>query len=400
MLVVLLALFFVGAMPASSRSLQAAGGEHARVRSAALTLVVRSQLPAWIAPGGRFTVSGYAGSRVPVVLRAGGRRIARVRSGTLGRFDVRLRAPRTGRYTLTVRVGSLVKRVGILTVRPLELAAVGDVTPGEQVGPTVLSSGAAYPWSGVARVLRNADIATANLEGAVSSRGAPVPGKQYHFQGPRKLLTGARTFGGIDVLTLANNHVMDYGAVGLYDTLAAARRAGISTVGAGATIEAARRPVFVRAGGLTVAFLGYSDVNPAGFVASEASPGTAAADSAAIAADVRAARRKADLVVCWFHWGTELHPNPDSRQRQFAAAALDAGAKLVLGAHPHVFGPVDRPTRTTLVAWTLGNFVFPSASSATSRTAILLVGLTSRGVSGFHLVPAVSGVRPVLAGPQ
>lgn len=158
--------------------------------------------------------------------------------------------------------------------------------------------------------------------------------------------------------------------------------------------------MYVHAGGLTVAFLGYSDVNPAGFVASAGSPGTAAADSAAIAADVHAARQKADLVVCWFHWGTELHPSPDSRQRLFAAAALAAGAKVVLGAHPHVLGPVDRPTHSTLVAWTLGNFVFPSGSATTSRTAILLVTLTSHGVSGFRLVPTVSGVRPVLAGPQ
>lgn len=211
----LLALFFVATVPASSRPLQTDDPKHARVPPARLTLVVRSQLPAWVAPGGGFTVSGYAGSRVQVVLRAHGRRIARLRSGALGHFDFRVRAPRAGRYALTVRTGSLVKRVGTLTVRPLELAAVGDVTSGEQVGPRILSSGAAYPWSNVGRLLRSADITTANLEGAVSSRGVPVSGKQYHFEGPQALLTGARRYGGLDVLTLANNHIMDYGSAAL-----------------------------------------------------------------------------------------------------------------------------------------------------------------------------------------
>ena len=64
-------------------------------------------------------------------------------------------------------------------------------------------------------------------------------------------------------------------------------------------------------------------------------------------------------MIVWFHWGTELHAEPDSRQQQFAEAALAAGARVVLGAHPHVFGAVERPQPRDLVAWTLGNFVFP-----------------------------------------
>ena len=127
------------------------------------------------------------------------------------------------------------------------------------------------------------------------------------------------------------------------------------------TTGAARRPALVEAGGIRVAFLGYSDVNPLGFPAESASPGTARAELSSIDADVRAARRRADVVVCFFHWGTELHAAPEARQQQFAAACLAAGAQVVLGAHPHVFGSVIRPGPRTLVAWTLGNFVFPSS---------------------------------------
>jgi len=117
----------------------------------------------------------------------------------------------------------------------------------------------------------------------------------------------------------------------------------------------------------------------------------------AIAHAVRAAKRAADLVVCWFHWGVELERSPNERQQQFAAAALQAGAKVVLGAHPHVLGAVERRARHSIVAWTLGNFVFPSGQPATLQTAILRVSLAATGVVGFQLTPATAGVRPALA---
>jgi poly-gamma-glutamate synthesis protein (capsule biosynthesis protein) len=116
----------------------------------------------------------------------------------------------------------------------------------------------------------------------------------------------------------------------------------------------------------------------------------------AIAHEVTVARRSADIVVCWFHWGVELQRTPNERQQQFAAAALRAGAKVVLGAHPHVLGAVERRAGHSIVAWTLGNFVFPSGKAATLQTAILRIGLASTGVVGYQLTPAAAGVRPAL----
>jgi poly-gamma-glutamate capsule biosynthesis protein CapA/YwtB (metallophosphatase superfamily) len=357
--------------------------------------LIRSTLPAWRAPGGRFTVTGFAGAREAVVLRASGRILARARSGRLGAFTLPARAP-SASAVLTLSTSIDRVRVGRLVVRPVQLAAVGDITPGESVGPTVVARGGAYPWGEVGALLRQADITTANLEGAISTRGIPVPNKEFHFRGPRALLTGARQYGGLDVVTLANNHVMDYGAEALSDTLNAARASGIATIGAGMNLGRASRRVLIESGGLRIAFLGYSDVNPAGFIATSTSPGTAKADVDAIARDVTAARRSADLVVCWFHWGVELERTPNERQQQFAAAALSAGAKVVLGAHPHVLGAVERRAGHSIVAWTLGNFVFPSGKAVTLQTAILRVRLASTGVVGYQLTPATAGVRPAL----
>jgi poly-gamma-glutamate synthesis protein (capsule biosynthesis protein) len=112
---------------------------------------------------------------------------------------------------------------------------------------------------------------------------------------------------------------------------------------------------------------------------------------------VRAARRRADVVVCFFHFGAELRADPDSRQQALARACLDAGAKVVLGAHPHVLGPVSRATPRTLVAWTLGNFVFPSGSQ-TGHSAILRAELGKTGVDSYRLVPVtIDGFQPRLA---
>ena len=142
--------------------------------------------------------------------------------------------------------------------------------------------------------------------------------------------------------------------------------------------------------------LAYSDVRPYGFDAGPGLPGAAPAFSELIDPDVRKARRTADVVVVYFHWGTELATTPDSRQRSLADVALRAGATVVLGAHPHVLQPVQRGGRK-LVAWSLGNFVFGAHSAGTTSTGVLLARLNAHGVSQAQLVPArIAGVRPAL----
>ena len=384
----------VGDRHAAGATARAARGDDGS-RPARL-LRILSRLPAWLAPGAAGHVEGFAGADERLRLQTtGGSVLARTTSGPRGRFLFSFRAPEPGRYGLRVAGAARAASAGVLVVRPLVLDAVGDITFGEQVGAAVSVHGGAYPWTGVARALRAADVTVGNLETSVSTRGsAEIP--KYAFRGPPQALPPMSRFAGFDVLTLANNHAPDYGPEALLDTLRYVRAAGIEPIGAGANELLARRPAIVEAGGLKVAFLGYSDVNPPGFRATATTPGTAAADPDEIAADVRAARRKAEVVVCFMHWGVELQPRPDSRQEQLAAACLSAGAQVVLGAHPHVLGPVSRPTPRTLVAWTLGNFVFPSTGAA-AHTAILQVRLDAHGVRGYRLLPVeIEGFRPQL----
>jgi hypothetical protein len=362
-------------------------------------LQVASHLPRFLAPGGALVVRGWTGRDEHVRLLLGGRRVAVSTSGRLGGFVLRARAPRQGRYAVEVTTPRERKPLGKLVVRPLVLAAAGDVTFGADVASAIATYGAAYPWLSVGALLRSADLATANLEGTVSNRGSPVPNKAFTFRGPPSALDGAARTGGIDVFTVANNHSLDFGPEAFFDTLALTRGAGISVVGGGRNLAAARKPAILTRGGLRVAFLGYSDINPDGFVAGSGTAGTAPADETLIAADVRAARRHAELVVVWFHWGIELDRYPDGRQQALAAAALNAGASVVLGAHPHVLQPIARPASRTLVAWSLGNFVFPPHSTGTDQTGVLQISLDARGVRGYSFRAArIVGVQPRLSG--
>ena len=395
LVVVVVLVFVVAAALASSH--RTGDARPAVARAAAQPLTVDTRLPSWRAPGVPVVVSGFAGARERISLRADGHVVASTVAGRLGRYRLRVTAPGPGRHRLVVAAGERSRRVGTLVVRPVVVDAVGDITFGEQVGPAISSYGPAYPWTFIAPTLRRADITTGNLETAVSTRGVAEI-KEFTFRGTPEALPPLCTRAGFDVLTLANNHAVDFGRDALLDTIRYVRAAGMQTIGAGANDVRARRPAVVERGGLKVAFLGYSDVNPTGFNATADEPGTAAAEVDAIRTDVRAALRRADVAVCFFHWGTELHPQPDGRQQLFASTCLNAGAKLVLGAHPHVLGPLSRPTRHSLVAWTLGNFVFPS-SGVTARTAILQVALDSTGVRTYRLLPVrIDGFRPRLDG--
>ena len=339
---------------------------HAQTTSAAQRAVspakpvsvrMSSRLPAWLAPGAQLTVVGWTRGGVRVGLILNGRRVAVATAGPGGRFVLVGRVRDAGRVAVSVRAGGRAFSAGMLLVRPIRLAAVGDVTPGEGVSAAASSTvaAAAYPWAGVSKLLRSADLATANLEGAIARTGKPVPDKQYHFRGSTRFLRGAATAGGLDVVTVANNHSLDFGKPGLLATLAAVHAVHLRSIGGGANLARARQPVVVTVGGLRVALLGYTDIRPAGFDAGPTSAGAAPAEPSYVSADVARARKHADVVVVWFHWGVQSADKPDARQVLLARTALQAGASLVLGAHPHVLQPLKRSPHS-LVAWSLGNF--------------------------------------------
>ncbi|QQR42313.1 CapA family protein [Myxococcus xanthus] len=224
----------------------------------------------------------------------------------------------------------------------------------------------AYGFQEVKPLTDAADLFVVNLECPFTERGEKLP-KNFNFRAKPELV-GILTAGGVDVVSLANNHLMDYGAQGLLDTLDTLDAAHIPYFGAGRNMAEARRPAIVTVGGQRVALLGYfflgtRNIEPPGVYATETTPGVAGhfSDEAImeqmLREDIAAARAQADIVLPYFHWGREGTYTPEPYQVRLAHAAIDAGAAGVLGAHPHVLQAMElyqgRP-----VVYSLGNFVF------------------------------------------
>lgn len=281
------------------------------------------------------------------------------------------------------------------------LDAMGDFMLARGVATQIQRNGPEFPFAKVADRLRGADVRFGNLEFALTDRGEQAR-KDYTFRAPpssAQSLASAR----INIVDLANNHVLDYGGQGLLDTLAALSRSGVLETGAGADAERVHTPTIVQVNGLRIAWLAYVNVpddSVTGFVARSLEagpghPGVAWGTTDAIRRDVAAAKQSADLVIVALHSGFEYASDPNSVQRDLAHAAIEAGASLVLGAHPHVLQGIEY-YRGGVIAYSLGNFVFDLDESDVSHyglpsvlTMVLRVTLDAHGVTGLQIYPAI-----------
>ena len=278
----------------------------------------------------------------------------------------------------------------------LRLAFVGDILLGAGLEPVLQQHGPDWPWLHAAPILKRADFAMGNLETAVSSGGTPAPDKQFLFRSRPEVLIGAAR-AGIDVLGLANNHTLDYGAEALIDTINHVRTAYIHPVGAGKDAARAFTPVILEAKGLKVAVFGFTRVIPVGeWAAGEQHPGLAAGyDPAPVLQALDAIRGQVDIIVVQFHWGEELKEAPRQTDIDLAQELLAHGATIVIGHHPHVLQGIDlRDGR--LVAYSLGNFIFTSVERRLNQeTGILEVTVGREGVTGAHFTPMyITGGQP------
>lgn len=244
--------------------------------------------------------------------------------------------------------------------RPVTLVAVGDICLAGGVERAAASASSTYPFTHMRSRLRGADIGFGNLECTLSSRGSPIP-KTYNFRA-RPAWAKRLASAGFDVLSLANNHSQDYGRTALGDTVAHLRNAGIRPVGAGGTLAEAQALRVMTVRGLRVGFLAYLGMFPPLLPLIAREPSVAMGYPSTVRRCVAAARPKCDVLVVSLHAGKEMTLQPSGRQREIARAAIDAGADLILGHHPHVVQPLER-YRSKPICYSLGNFVFnPSPS--------------------------------------
>lgn len=270
------------------------------------------------------------------------------------------------------------------TAREIVINAVGDIMLAGSATPTLKRLGYDYPFAATTAELKNGDIAVGNLEAPIARRGIEFKDKRFRFKSAPQSAAALKR-AGFSVVSLANNHMMDFGGPALLETLLNLDKYGILYSGAGPSLATARQQAVIRVKGATVAFLSYSLTLPEEFYAGADRPGTAPGYPGYFRADIGRAKATADYVVVSFHWGSEGAASPRPYQVTSARAAVDAGADVVLGHHPHVLQGIER-YKKGIILYSLGNFAFGSLSQSAARSVIARITLDD-GVKGVELVP-------------
>ena len=237
-------------------------------------------------------------------------------------------------------------------IKSFTIAAVGDIAfcghLTDHVEPAVFDE--------VKHLLQSADLTIGNLEGPLTSSSDSVPGK-CSLRGNQQWAQVLKE-SGFDLVTLANNHTMDYGCAGLFDTMSTLESAGIAAVGAGENRFAAAAPVTLNINGCRVAVLARTMVEVASpSYAEDKIPGVAYFDEEETCDAVKKCKANADFVILLIHWGLEEYSYPAPKQRDLAQRLIYFGADIILGHHPHVLQGMEQIGQS-FVAYSLGNFLF------------------------------------------
>lgn len=236
-------------------------------------------------------------------------------------------------------------------------------------------------------MMKQADIFYINHEYTISDRGEPIPGKPYTFRAePRRMAILEEM--GTDIVSLANNHVFDYGAEALYDTTDLLDEAGIAYVGGGRNIEEAKRPVYFIVNGIKIGFVAASNGETQNHTpqAAEEEPGILQAyDTTAYNEVIKKASKECDYLIAYIHWGKEDSNQYNEDQQNWGREFLESGADIVVGGHPHVLQGIEYVNGKPIV-YSLGDFWF---NHETKYTGILQLSITLDGLQEMSFVPAL-----------
>jgi poly-gamma-glutamate synthesis protein (capsule biosynthesis protein) len=246
----------------------------------------------------------------------------------------------------------------------VRVAFLGDTMLGGAAQPLLDRHGYDYPLAGIRHLWSDADLVVANLECPVTRRSSPAEkqatgDRRYWYRADPHSVHALAT-NGVGVASLANNHIGDFGADGVLDTMAALDAAGIAYCGAGSTDTEARRPAVVEVNGLRLGFLSvmqrYDMYVTEGVYARRGHPGPARLRMSRLGPDIAALRARVDVCVVLVHWGRNYREVQPLQQR-LAKEISAAGPDLVVGHHPHVAQPLEYVDGVP-VLYSLGNAAF------------------------------------------
>lgn len=271
------------------------------------------------------------------------------------------------------------------------LCFAGDVMMDSYIAEYIKENGVDYPWSSVSDVLKEADISVVNLETSVSTRGYTKKPAGYGFRSNPKTLEGLKN-AGIDLVSIANNHVLDFGKEAFYDTLRYLDEYKIDYAGGGENKSKAEELKVLEKNGIKFGFISYTSIIPnSTWIASDNSPGIAGFKGdkdgyGHLVKNIKASKDKCDILIVILHWGVEYDKVPKKWQTDIAHALVDSGADVIYGHHPHVLQGIeiykDRP-----ILYSTGNFVFLKNDDECGKTGVFQMTFDKKGFKKGKFIP-------------
>ncbi len=252
-----------------------------------------------------------------------------------------------------------------------KLCFTGDIMLDRGVKKAVLDYGKGdfrFPFQKISSYLRGCDALFGNLEGPISDKGENK-GSLYSFR-MNPLAVYGLEYAGFNVLSVANNHIGDWGIEAMRDTFIRLKEKNILYVGGGFNEAEAYKPKILSVNGIKIAFLAFSQFGKDYLEAKNEESGIAIADEGNLKDGILEAKEKADIVVASFHFGDEYQNEPNIYQKRLSRLAVDLGADFVIGHHPHVVQPIEK-YKDSYIAYSLGNFVFDQNFSTETSEGII-----------------------------
>lgn len=284
------------------------------------------------------------------------------------------------------------------TKEEITISIVGDILMDSSVRGQIDKNGVDFPWEHVKDYFQKDNITVGNLETSITTAGTKWEDKQFNFRSDPKNLK-AMEEAGIEVVSLANNHTLDYGYDGFIDTLNHLDKSKIKRVGGGINRKEAMEGVIIEENGVKIGILGFSRVVPSvDWYAGNNRPGIVGAYDAhidGVLERVKELKKETDIVVLSIHWGVELSTIPREEEIALAKKLIDSGVDIVMGHHPHVLQGVEI-YKGKPIFYSLGNFVFGSKNELTANTIIGQVYLKGKEIDCIKIIPCeiVAG-RPI-----
>lgn len=266
----------------------------------------------------------------------------------------------------------------------VDLVAVGDVMLDRGVNQKIKKMGPDYPFEKTKEIINRADIAFCNLECAITQRATRKSSDNVFGVKPEE--AKGLSFAGFDLVSLANNHALDYGKKGLLSTMEFLSEEKIKYVGAGKNRSDTILPAIFEVHGVRIAFMAISLYPMDWVIFKEKDPQIALYDSSRVQDVIGKLKNEVDVIIVSLHWGIEYRNSPTHFQVRIAHHLIDAGVHLILGHHPHVVQKIEE-YKGGVIVYSLGNFVFDQHLSETKKSIIFQAKLSKKGVAEYSTLP-------------